>query len=174
MQNKTKRLESVTKQLESVIKQLAVFTNYSQLLESVYNQVEQMETCRLKLKEYCELKGKDKSISKFEKGTMKRFENYIGCKEQLSKNYYGRILSSYDIKLDKLLEVREKLVGLLITGNLSEMEKEQEKEKYLPFNNCQFLCELEEQEETTNSDYFEKAKDATWSILQRVYKYTGL
>ena len=162
-------LQSETKQLESVTKQLAVFTNHSQLLESVYNQVEQMETCRIKLKEYCEFKNKDESLTKFEKGTMKRFENYIGCKERLSKNYYGRILSSYAIKLDKLLEVQEKLVHLLIKGDVKEMEKAQEKEKYLPSNNCQFMCELEEQEEATKT-YFEKVKDATWSILQKAFK----
>ena len=169
LESKTKQLENVTKELESVTKQLAVFTNHLQLLESMYNQVEQMEACRIKLKEYCELKSKGESLTKFEKDTMKRFENYIGCKKRISKNYYGRIVSSYAIKFDKLLEVQEMLVGLLISGNLKEMEKVQEQEKYLPFNNCQFICELQE-EEATETNYFEKVKDAVWSILQRSFK----
>ena len=169
LESNTKQLENVTKELESKTKQLSVFINHLQLLESVYNQVAQMEICRIKLKEYCELNSKGESLTKFEKGTMMRFERDIGCKG-ISKNYYGRILSSYTIKLDKLLEVQEMLVGLLITGNLEEMEKVQEQEKYLPFNNCQFICELGEQEEATKTNYFEKVRDATWSILQGIFK----
>ena len=171
LQSKIKQLEDVIKQLETVNKQLAVFTNYLQLLESVYNQIEQMETCRVKLKEYCELKGKGESVTKFEKNTMKRFENHIGCKERISKNHYGRVFPSYTLKLDILLEIQEMLVDLLLTGNLKEMENVLEQEKSLPFNKCQFMCELEEQEEeTTKTNYFEKAKNTTWSVLQRVFK----
>ena len=169
LESKTKQLENVTKELKSKTKQLSVFTNHLQLLKSVYNQVEQMETCRIRLKEYCELKNKGESLTKFEKGTMERFESDIGCKRRISKNFYDRIIFSYTIKFDILLEAQEMLVNLLITGSLEKMAKVQKQEKYLPFNKCQFICELEEQE-PTETNYYEKVRDATWSILQRIFK----
>ena len=49
--------------LEDASKQLLTYKRQSQLIETVDNQVDQMETCSIKLKEYCDLKSKGESKS---------------------------------------------------------------------------------------------------------------
>ena len=99
-------------------------------------QIEQMDTCSLKLKEYCDLKSKGKSLTEFEKDRISRFIPYFGCNRELSKHHYHRTFTSFNIKLKSLMDAKERLISLLIRGELEEMKKEQEKGKICHLSNA--------------------------------------
>ena len=124
----------------------------------------------MKLKEYCELKSKGESkLTEYERDKMNRFLRYLGCNKAISNNHYHRTFVSFNEKLKSLLETKEYLVELLISGDFKVMETTQDQLKDLPFTKCQFICDLEEREVDTNSDLYKKITDATWNIYQRIF-----
>ena len=156
--------------LEDASNKLLIYKKQSQLIESVDNQIEQMETCSMKLKEYCELKSKRKyKLTESERSKMNRFLKYLGCNNVISEHHYHRTFVSFNDKLKSLLRTKENLIGLLISGDFKALEKEQERLKDLPFTKCQFICDLEEQEVDTNSDFYKKITDTAWNIYERVF-----
>ena len=156
--------------LKDASKKLLIYKKQSQLIESVDNQIEQMETCSMKLKEYCELKSKGKyKLTESERSKTNRFLKYLGCSNIISEHHYHRTFVSFNDKLKSLLRTKENLIGLLISGDFKALEKEQERLKDLPFTKCQFICDLEEQEVDTNSDFYKKITDTAWNIYERVF-----
>ena len=155
--------------LEDASKQLLTYKRQSQLIENVDNQVDQMEMCSMKLKEYCDLKSKaeSKSLAEHERNKMNRYLKYLGCSKVISEHHYDRTIASYNTKLRSLLETKEMFIVLLIRGDFKEMEKVQAQQKDLPFTKCQFICDLEEV--NANSDFYKRFTDATWNIYQRVF-----
>ena len=156
--------------LKDASKKLLIYKKQAQLIETVDNQVEQMEICSMRLKEYCELKSKGESkLTESERSKMNRFLGNLGCSKVISEHHYHRTFVSFNDKLKNLLKTKEYLVGLLISGDFKVMEKEQKQLKDSPFTKCQFMCDLKEQEIDTNSDLYKKVKDAAWNIYQRVF-----
>ena len=131
-----------------------------------------MDTCNLKLKEYCELRSKEKSLTEFERGKMRRLLEYLGCnKDQLSEHHYHvhRTFKSFNVKLISLMDTKEMLIGLLIRAEFKEMEKAQEKEKHLPFTKCQFVCDLKEEDIDSGSGFFRRIAEGGWNVYQRIF-----
>ena len=146
-----------------------IYDKQSKLIESVDSQIEQMDVCNLKLKEYCDLQSKVKSLTEFERNKLGRLLEYLGCDRELSEHHYQRTFNSFNVKLISLMDTKEMLIGLLIRAEFKEMEKEQEKEKYLPFTKCQFVCDLQEEEVKSGSGFFRKITEGGWNIYQRIF-----
>ena len=164
-----KSLEKCEQNYTLLFTQMQIYDGQSKLIESVDSQIEQMDTCNLKLREYCELQSKVKSLTEFERNKMRRLLEYIGCDKELSEHHYLRTFKSFNAKLISLMETKEMLIDLLIRAEFKEMEKQQEKEKYLPFTKCQFVCDLQEEAVNSGSGFFRKITEGGWNIYQRIF-----
>ena len=116
--------------LEDAFKQVRIYKKQSQLIETVDNQVEQMEMCSMKLKEYCELKSKGESkLTEYERDKMNRFLRFLSCSKVITEHHYHRTFVSFSDKLKSLLKTKEYLVELLISSDFKAMETTQEQLK---------------------------------------------
>ena len=157
---------------------LATYVEHLRLLEMIDNHTRELETCRVWLKEYCDLKNKSSSLDEFQIYTMNNFADWLGCKDPSpDANHYDKILPQFTKRIKSILEVREKLEQMLISGNFKAMKNAQDGVKNLPSEKCQFLCtyseEDEENEESDNDDpsssFGVKALKAGWNIFTRVW-----
>ena len=157
---------------------LATYVEHLRLLSVIDNHTRELETCRVWLKEYCDLKNKSSSLDEFQIYTMNNFADWLGCKDPLpDADHYDKILPLFTKRIKSILEVREKLEQMLINGNFKAMKNAQDGVKNLPSEKCQFLCtyseEDEENEEPDNDDpsssFGVKALKAGWNIFTRVW-----
>ena len=158
------------KQLVSRSQKLAIYENHLLLIELIDNYTRALETCRVWLKEYCDLKKDEKSLTDDQNDTLKKFASWLGCKEPLPEaNHYTNILPSFKVRRKHISDNRKRLEGMLITGDFENMKIAQEKAKNLPSESCQFLCtyQTENEEKEVNTDP-NIAKTTLMAILSKV------
>ena len=158
-----KTLNKTHKDWRTCKKKLDAYMKYLEFIGSIDGRIRYMDTCNSYLKGYCDCLKEDYRCAK-------RFLGYLNCEDDLPQNYYDKIKVSYGRLLDDVLMFKKSLIDLLITGNFEMMQEIYEQKKYLPTDNCRFICSLdvEDIDAHFNATYWKAFEDG-WKFFSKYF-----
>lgn len=175
---KAKELVKIEKENKRLIKQsgetdkdwricnrsLNTYKKYLEFIGSIDKRIKKMDTCYSYVQTYCTCLGEHNQ------DCATSFLEYLGCKDALPSTYYDKIKVSYSKLLSEVIMVKKNLTSLLVTGNFKVMQQIYEQQKYLPVDNCLFICSLdvEDLDKQFNTTSWKTFQDG-WQFFKKFF-----
>jgi len=156
-------LDDVNKEKEKLI----IYEGHLQLIKSIGDRIKQMHNCKLQLKEYCSLIGKEE-LSGSEKVDIELLFSYLECKSEISKDHFSKVQAPFYRLLEHVLITKKNLTDLIIQGDFTKMKEAQEQENNFSSDNCHFICDIDV-EDLDESSTYAKAFEAAWKIFSKIF-----